>query len=436
MATKFPPPSPLFIKARHFGGRQTPKAIVMHGTVSSDNRGTARNIANWWAGPTSPVTSAHYTVDPGEVIQSVGDHSVAFHCGSNQDCIGVELCDEQTGPVTRWRDADSQAIIRRAARLVAELCLAYGIEARRPTIAELKAKGKHGIYGHNDSRLAFGNTSHTDPRDFPWDEFLRLVRGEIAKIRAAAEPAAPAPRVTNLRVMHASMQAGDDAAQSQEDVDRLFARAVRRNVAWITGTEADAELRAILRTNAGPNGYRLHIWREEWIAVRNSLVHANWRPGSVPVLESTEGLGRHSDRGLATVSFVNRELGRINIAAAHLLTRGRKPGEPNYVFNQRMTRAIGSWGREAGRGSALAFYAGDQNNIDREVDTFHGQPFTSAWDELGKWQSTGHGNIDVIASWDADGRVKATFARALSDERFPLNTDHFLIEAGFEIRHL
>lgn len=183
MATKYAPPSPPFIAARHKGGSQVPKAIVMHGTVSSDNRGTARNIANWWAGKTSPVTSAHYTVDPGEVIQSVGDHTVAYHCGSNSNCIGVELCDEQTGPASRWSDADSTAILKRAARLVAELCLAYNIEVKRPSIADLKRKGKHGIYGHNDSRLAFGNTSHTDPRDFPWTKFINMVKDEVAKIK-------------------------------------------------------------------------------------------------------------------------------------------------------------------------------------------------------------------------------------------------------------
>jgi len=183
VATKFPPPSPPFIRARNQGGRQTPKAIVLHGTVSSDNAGTARNIALWWNGPTSPMSSAHYVVDPKEVIQCVGDHSIAYHCGYNTNSIGVEFCDEQQGPARRWDDADSNAILARAARLVAELALAYGIEVRRPSTADLRRKGPHGIYGHNDSRLAFGNTTHTDPRDFPWEKFLRMVRVEVEKLR-------------------------------------------------------------------------------------------------------------------------------------------------------------------------------------------------------------------------------------------------------------
>lgn len=182
--TTYPAPQVPFIAARYHGGSQTPKAIVIHGTVSSDNAGTARNIANWWHGSTSPKTSAHYIVDPKETIQAVGDHTIAYHCGSNTGCIGIELCDEQTGSAARWSDADSTAILKRAATLTAQLCLAYGIEVRRPSIAELKSKGKHGIYGHNDSRLAFGNTTHTDPgTSFPWAKFLSMVASEKARLK-------------------------------------------------------------------------------------------------------------------------------------------------------------------------------------------------------------------------------------------------------------
>ncbi len=182
----YPAPAPKMIAARHKGGRQTPRAIVIHATVSPDNPGTAEAIAKWWAGPNSPVTSAHYVRDPKVTFQCVGDHTVAYHCGSNQDTIGYELCDEQIGAASRWKDADSQAIIRGAARDVAQLCLAYKIQPIRPTVAQLRAKGKHGIYGHDDSRRAFGRTTHTDPRDFPWDQFLALVRQQIDAIKKAA----------------------------------------------------------------------------------------------------------------------------------------------------------------------------------------------------------------------------------------------------------
>lgn len=184
------PPNPEFIPAKHKGGPQPIRAIVLHGTVSHDDPGTARAIARYFQDPPR-TTSAHYVTDPIEDIQCVGDHTVAYHCGHNFGTIGHELCDEQTGPASRWDDADSQAIIARAARLDARLCLAYNIEPRRPTIAELKAKGPHGIYDHNDSRLAFGGTTHTDVRDFPWDTYFRLLRAEIAELTSAITPADP-----------------------------------------------------------------------------------------------------------------------------------------------------------------------------------------------------------------------------------------------------
>jgi hypothetical protein len=71
---------------------------------------------------------------------------------------------------------------------------------------------------------------------------------------------------------------------------------------------------------------------------------------------------------------------------------------------------------------------------DRKTDTFFVAPMTSAWDELDKYENTGHGPIDVIASYDHDGRVKAKYIRALDDKEFSLHTDHFLIEAGFDVR--
>lgn len=222
----YAPPSPPFIGARYKGGSQTPKAIVLHGTVSSDNPGTARNIARWWAGSTSPKTSCHYVVDPREVIQCVGDHTIAFHCGSNSNTIGVEFCDEQTGSARRWDDADSQMILKRGARLVAELSLAYGIAVKRPSITALKLRGKHGIYSHDDSRRAFGNTSHTDPRDFPWDRFMGMVRNEVLRIKGGAI-VKPRTFTSDATVVIANVKSNPlmTPAYAKADYEKTFAAA-------------------------------------------------------------------------------------------------------------------------------------------------------------------------------------------------------------------
>lgn len=429
MSKKFPPPAPPFIRARHQGGRQTPNAIVMHGTVSSDNVGKARDIALWWAGASSPVSSAHYVVDPANVIQCVGDHSIAFHCGFNTGSIGVELCDEQAGPASRWEDEDSVAILARAARLVAELCLAYDIEPRRPSVADLRKKGPHGIYGHNDSRLAFGRTTHTDPRDFDWPGFLRLVRLEIKKIRLEAKKAEEPekPRVV-VRVVHASMQFTDSAQQQASDAETIFARSAHRGVRWITGTEASKKaMRGILRDAAERHGYEIHFSWDTWVAVkRDQIIPDTFSTFAEKVIDGVKK--RWSAKGVCSVTFETEDIGKVTVVAGHYLKRKG----PDPALNRRLAKAIGSYMKKAGRGKALAFYGGDQNLLDHAVDTFFGEPITSLWDERGKYQKTHRvGNIDVIASLDKDGRVEGKAIHALDDGVLDLHTDHYLVEGAY-----
>jgi N-acetyl-anhydromuramyl-L-alanine amidase AmpD len=182
-----PPLNVRFIAARWHGGAQKPVAVVIHGTVSPCDTGRARKVAADFAG-TATKKSAHYTVDPGETVQSVADHVVAYHCGHNTGSIAFELCDPQTGSGKRWSDKAHQAMLDRAARDVAQTCLAYDIEMTHVSVASLKAKGPHGIYDHNASRLAFGETTHTDVGpDFPWESFMADVRRYATELRTGRQ---------------------------------------------------------------------------------------------------------------------------------------------------------------------------------------------------------------------------------------------------------
>lgn len=428
MATQFPAPVRPMIPARYHGGAQVPVAVVLHGTVSSDNPGTARNIANWWASPSSPTTSAHYVVDPKEDIQCVGDHTIAYHCGYNTGSIAVEFCDEQQGPASRWTDADSTAILRRGARLTAELCLAYDIEPIRPTVAQLKARGPHGIYGHNDSRLAFGNTTHTDPRDFPWAKFLDMVRAEIRKIKAAAG----VTQTFRLHGAHVSLQVQDTPGQIESDIKSVFVRERRRGVGYITGTEAfGPKVVEPLKAAAKANGFRLahDPGTDSWVAVAEHLITGGWKVTWEKVIE---GGDVHRDLGVFAVEFDTAKLGHLTIIAQHLLT-ARQPNAARK--NLRATQAVGDFAQKQAAGSGKVFYGGDQNMRDRTVDTFMGVPFTSLGDELGKHVPT-HGDheIDVMASYDLDRNVKGAYLRSLTDETFPLFGDHNVVEGGWDIK--
>lgn len=264
-------------------------------------------------------------------------------------------------------------------------------------------------------------------------------------IPKAKPPVVHHPDAVRVNCMHTSMQFSDATPQKKSDVLSILGRAKDRGVAWITGTEGGAgsqDLIAALKTQAPKYGYRLwtHPATDAWILVSEAFIDGGWKGywgGEVVPGEAH----KHTTKGVLAVGFDNAKLGRINIIAAHYLTKGRPDAhDPTYSQfvkeNRDLATAIGKYAAEAGAGSALVFYGGDQNIVDRTSDSFFGQPLTSVWDELGKWESTGHGNIDVIASYDNDGRVTAAYINALDDTEFNLNTDHFAVEAGFDIKPL
>lgn len=247
-------------------------------------------------------------------------------------------------------------------------------------------------------------------------------------------PSVPQQRATRtLTFQHTSMQYSDHPDQMRADAEKIFSR--KKMI--MTGTEAGEQpLKGILLDAARKHGYRFFAQAGQWIAIRADLIKGGWETGYVPVLESTDGTGRHTDRGVTWVGFDTVDLGRIYIGCGHYLTSGRKKGDPNFEWNVKYGKAIGDWATEKGKGTNLVYYAGDQNISDKIDDTFFGAPLTSFGDELDKHEGTGHGPIDVIAGYNKDGRSDPKDIRVLDDREFPLNTDHYLVEAEAEVRVL
>lgn len=275
--------------------------------------------------------------------------------------------------------------------------------------------------------------------------------------------------MVHVRAAHISLQFSDPHWQQERDIVKLFHRATQRNYAWLTGTEASpgsGNMNGPLLDRIGAEaGFRMWVpsqsegegqFTDCWIAVRENFVHGPWRTDYEPVIPRSAKLYAELDhknptklkpkwgpKGLVTVEFKNSRLGEINLGAAHYLTNGDKPGDESvihgvdhYNLNVKMARAIEAWALRVGKGSALAFYAGDQNMNDRRLDTFHGGPMTSTADELERWQNTGHGPIDVMASLDRDKRVSAKSFRVFDDSEFHLFSDHNLLESVYSIEPL
>lgn len=264
-----------------------------------------------------------------------------------------------------------------------------------------------------------------------------------------------------IRVGHVSLQFSDTDKQHTSDINRIFNRAVARRYAWITGTESGPGAgntgKELVRIGK-EHGYSLWVPSQQadgvasqadsWIAVRKDLIEGRMKKGFDFVIPGSGAMKDLMDigdkswapKGVTHVTFesTNKDLGRVSIASAHYLTGAKSPKSPYWEWNQKLAEAIGDWAREQGKGPALVFYGGDQNmaddkNAEPQGDTFFGENLTSTWDELKKWENTGHGVIDVIATYNKDGRVKALNTTTLNDREFPLHTDHFFVEAVIEV---
>lgn len=177
------PPSPVYLgPAAHTSGtgNKPIDRIVIHLTVSRCAVGEARKTAEYFRDPDSGG-SAHYVVDPGEVVQCVYDDVIAWHAPPNKGSLGVELCDALVSPAwdrahaRRWNDTPHARMLHRAAGLVARLGLAYDVPLRHLSDLRLASHGR-GIVGHAQVSRTFGQSSHWDPGpSFPWDSFMSQV---------------------------------------------------------------------------------------------------------------------------------------------------------------------------------------------------------------------------------------------------------------------
>lgn len=240
---------------------------------------------------------------------------------------------------------------------------------------------------------------------------------------------------TKLQIRFVPCQFSDNAEQKRADAKKIFKTFADVDV--IGGTEAGEEpLRTFLKQEANKRGFRFFVMRAHWIAVKESILSPrNFTKGYVPVLKSFQGVGKHSDRGVVWMQFTHIDTGQvITVSAGHYLTKGGSPSLPNYEINVSYADKIGKLAVEMGRGGAVFIYMGDQNTRDRVYDTFHDSPLTSIWDEKGKYPDTGHGNIDVIATYDKDRRVEVDAAWVMDDTKIRLYVDHFVTCANLTIK--
>lgn len=155
--------------------RQTVNLVVVHCT---DGRARAEPVAEMWQEP-NHGSSAHFVIGQDAlVIQAVPLKDIAWHAHkANSYSIGIEHCartPKELSPDDGGLPPSPEQYAA-SSKLVAWICLQYGIKPSRATIV-----------GHNE---ADANTTHTEcPTGCGWDwqKYMSLVLSEYEQAAMVA----------------------------------------------------------------------------------------------------------------------------------------------------------------------------------------------------------------------------------------------------------
>lgn len=183
-----------FLPSSHLSGRIDPRPaeiIVMHSMECPAEAGRATNWAKSLASPTGSKSFAHYQTDPRTVVQSAELGRTCPHVGNGNRVrgrwtLGIEQAGYAAFSRQQWINSGA---LNTSKPLVEALIAAGHGAARWLSPADLKVPGVRGVTSHNNMRIAFGGTTHTDPGDnYPHDLLLATVAAPVT----AAPP--PPPR--------------------------------------------------------------------------------------------------------------------------------------------------------------------------------------------------------------------------------------------------
>ena len=172
--SKYDLPTMPFVEAAAKFGRQRPTAIILRGTMTSSDEGSALGIANAWHKSQGPWNSGHYAVDSDRRYRCVKDTEIAGTEQSNdKGAIRVAICAEPIDRARFWSLTYHDQVLRNTAKLVAELTLTHSIRPvylsnqEREKWEKLKTKRRGGII--IDS-----------PSGWPHEEFLHMLHVQRA----------------------------------------------------------------------------------------------------------------------------------------------------------------------------------------------------------------------------------------------------------------
>jgi N-acetyl-anhydromuramyl-L-alanine amidase AmpD len=175
----------------HYIGRlgQHIRLVGVHTMEAQEAGNTAESVAAFFGNPALQA-SAHWCVDDNSRVRVVHDRDAAWTMPPvNQKSLNIEIAGFAAQNNRQWHDPYSLEALNIAALCAAEWVQKYRLPIRRLTSDEIAADAR-GFVGHRDINAVFHKSDHTDPGpDFPWDDFLDMVRVHVADLVGVAHSA-------------------------------------------------------------------------------------------------------------------------------------------------------------------------------------------------------------------------------------------------------
>lgn len=186
MATSNDYPGLGFVQARGYTrGRPDgpPLWIVWHDMEVDELPDRAESTAAYFANPgDGREVSSTWCADNNSIVQCVDEDDTPWTVGNrpgNYRGLNLELAGRASQTREQWLDPYGRAMFAVVAPVIARSMTRWRIPNRWCSIADLEAH-RPGHTTHNDLRVAFGGTTHTDPgTEFPRDHVLDVVAAAL-----------------------------------------------------------------------------------------------------------------------------------------------------------------------------------------------------------------------------------------------------------------
>lgn len=164
-----------------------PLWIVFHDMEASENSTRAESTAAYFADPSDGRrVSSHYCVDDNSVVQCVRLKDSAWTVGNrpgNYRGINWELSGFASQTGGQWLDTFGINMLNQMKRICLRDMTTYNIPIRWLTDAQVK-DFQPGMTTHNQLRVCFGGTTHTDPGpNFPFNYVLKLFQEDDVALK-------------------------------------------------------------------------------------------------------------------------------------------------------------------------------------------------------------------------------------------------------------